>query len=97
MVTHHVSGLPAVTSDGDLVGIVNRAVIVRALVRPDEEIAAMMLDQMVRRVPVTSGGKVVGIVSASDIVQLFLNLHERPRWTASEKGRETTRGRSRRR
>ncbi len=64
---------------------------------PVEEIAAMMLDQMVRRVPITSGGKVVGIVSASDIVQLFLNLHERPRWTAGEKGRETTRGRSRRR
>src|SRR5574337_563310 len=64
---------------------------------PVEEIAAMMLDQMVRRVPITSGGKVVGIVSASDIVQLFLNLHERPRWTAREKERETTRGRSRRR
>lgn len=64
---------------------------------PVEEIAAMMLDRMVRRVPVTSGGKVVGIVSASDIVQLFLNLHERPLWAVREKRRETTRGRSRRR
>jgi CBS domain-containing protein len=62
-----------------------------------EEIAALMLDQMVRRVPVTSGGKVVGIVSASDIVQLFLRLHERPRWAAGEKVRETTKGRPRRR
>jgi CBS domain-containing protein len=43
---------------------------------PVEDVAAVMLDQMVRRVPVVSGGRVVGIVSASDIVQLFLNLHE---------------------
>lgn len=46
---------------------------------PVEEVATMMLEQMVRRVPITSGGRVVGIVSASDVVQLFVNLHERPR------------------
>lgn len=43
---------------------------------PVEEIAALMLDQMVRRVPVVSGGRVTGIVSAGDIIQVFLNLHE---------------------
>ncbi len=43
---------------------------------PVEEIASLMLDQMVRRVPVVEGGRVVGIVSASDIIQVFLNLHE---------------------
>lgn len=43
---------------------------------PVEEIASLMLDQMVRRVPVVSGGRVTGIVSASDIIQVFLNLHE---------------------
>jgi len=43
---------------------------------PVEDVAALMLDQMVRRVPVVNGGRVVGIVSASDIVQVFLNLHE---------------------
>jgi len=41
-----------------------------------EEAAALMLDQMVRRIPVVEGGRVVGIVSAADIIQLFLNLHE---------------------
>jgi CBS domain-containing protein len=41
-----------------------------------EEIAAMMLDEMVRRVTIVEGGRVVGIVSASDIIQVFLNLHE---------------------
>lgn len=45
---------------------------------PIEEVARQMLEQMVRRVPIVKGGRVVGIVSASDIIQLFLNLHERP-------------------
>jgi CBS domain-containing protein len=45
---------------------------------PVEEVAAMMLDQTVRRVPIVRGGRVVGIVSASDIIQVFLNLHEAP-------------------
>ena len=43
---------------------------------PVDEIAALMLEQMVRRVPVVGGGRVTGIVSASDIIQVFLNLHE---------------------
>jgi CBS domain-containing protein len=43
---------------------------------PVEEIAALMLEQMIRRVPVVSGGRVTGVVSASDIIQVFLNLHE---------------------
>jgi predicted transcriptional regulator len=43
---------------------------------PVEDITALMLDQMVRRVPVISCGRVTGIVSASDIIQVFLNLHE---------------------
>jgi CBS domain-containing protein len=45
---------------------------------PVDEVAAMMLDQMVRRVPVVGGGRVVGIISASDIIKVFLNLHEAP-------------------
>ncbi len=45
---------------------------------PVDEVAAMMLDQMVRRVPIVRGGRVVGVVSASDIIQVFLNLHEAP-------------------
>jgi CBS-domain-containing membrane protein len=53
-----------------------------------DEIAALMLDQMVRRVPVVSGGRVVGIVSASDIIQVFLNLHEGARRPAEAKAPE---------
>jgi CBS domain-containing protein len=55
---------------------------------PVDEIAALMLDQMVRRVPVVSGGRVTGIVSASDIIQVFLNLHE-PRRAGDRAGAET--------
>lgn len=43
---------------------------------PIEDLAGMMIEQMVRRIPIVEGGRVVGIVSASDIVQVFLNLHE---------------------
>lgn len=48
---------------------------------PVQEIAAKMLDEKVRRVVVVHGGKVAGIVSATDIVRLFLDLHEEPRRT----------------
>lgn len=41
-----------------------------------EEIAGMMLEQMVRRIPIIENGRVIGIVSASDIIRVFLNLHE---------------------
>lgn len=36
-----------------------------------------MLGQAIRRIPIERDGRVVGIVSASDIIGLFLNLHER--------------------
>jgi CBS domain-containing protein len=45
---------------------------------PVEEIARMMLDQMVRRIPIVRAGRVVGIISATDIIHLFLTLHEQP-------------------
>lgn len=45
---------------------------------PVEEVARMMLDQMVRRIPIVRAGRVVGIISATDIIHLFLTLHEQP-------------------
>lgn len=59
-----------------------------------EEIAAMMLDQMVRRVAIVRGGQVVGIVSASDIVRLFLDLHEAPQCAGGGIPREQARSRT---
>jgi acetoin utilization protein AcuB len=52
---------------------------------PVDDIAALMLDEMVRRIPIVEAGRVVGIVSASDIIQVFLNLHEGVRPAAAEK------------
>jgi CBS domain-containing protein len=43
---------------------------------PVEELAGVMLDQIVRRIPIVEAGRVIGIVSASDIIQVFLNLHD---------------------
>jgi len=66
-----------------------------------EEVARIMLDQMVRRVAIVRGGNVVGIVSASDIVRLFVNLHEGPRQVAAParppSGKGQTAGRAKRR
>jgi CBS domain-containing protein len=39
---------------------------------PVEELTQLMLDEMVRRVPIVRGGQVVGIVSASDILRVYL-------------------------
>ncbi|MDQ7844631.1 MAG: CBS domain-containing protein [Armatimonadota bacterium] len=44
-----------------------------------QEVAAKMLEEKVRRVVVLRQGRVAGIISATDIVRLFLDLHEEPR------------------
>jgi CBS domain-containing protein len=41
---------------------------------PLAELAQLMLDEMVRRVPIVRGGRVVGIVSASDFLRAYLEL-----------------------
>ncbi len=43
---------------------------------PVDELASVMLEQIVRRIPIVEAGRVIGIVSASDIIQVFLNLHD---------------------
>src|SRR3989304_3181332 len=76
----------SVWSASDLVGRVGETVadvmspdpVVASADASVEELAGMMLDQMVRRIPIVEGGRVVGIVSASDIIRVFLSLHEAP-------------------
>lgn len=64
--------------------------VVAAEDTPVDEVARIMLNQMVRRVVIVRAGKVVGIVSASDVVQLFVNLHEEPRRAPAARPRQTT-------
>src|SRR3990172_5137880 len=78
----------------DLVGRVGETVadvmtpepVVASEDTPVEELAGIMLEQMVRRIPIVQGGRVIGIVSASDIIRVFLNLHETPARPPSRPG-----------
>jgi CBS domain-containing protein len=49
MIEEGVNRLPVVDADGKLIGIVTRADLVRAFVRSDEEIAAEIRDDVIRR------------------------------------------------
>ena len=72
-----VSVIDLVGRIGDTVGdVMTSDPVVASEDTPIEEVARLMLDQMVRRVPIVRAGRVVGIISASDVIQLFLNLHE---------------------
>jgi CBS domain-containing protein len=46
---------------------------------PIEAVAALMLEHRVRRVPIVRDNKAVGIISASDIVRVFLGRQEEAR------------------
>jgi CBS domain-containing protein len=53
---------------------------------PIKKVAALMLDKMARRIPIVTAGRVVGVISPSDIIELFFGLHkelERPRGRAT--------------
>ncbi|MCS7173996.1 MAG: CBS domain-containing protein [Armatimonadetes bacterium] len=41
---------------------------------PLSELAQLMLDELVRRVPIVRGNRIVGIVSASDFLRAYLEL-----------------------
>jgi CBS domain-containing protein len=58
MVNEGVKRLPVVTSGGELVGIVSRADLVSAFLRPDEAIAAEVEQDLTNRVLLTERGDV---------------------------------------
>ena len=61
---------------------------------PLAEAAALMLRERVRRLPVLRGNRVVGILTATDIAQTFINLHEEPRRRRSPPARSVPPGRA---
>ena len=83
---HRISGLPVVSSEGRLVGLVTeldlitkegkrvgeimaRGVISVSPETPVEEVAHLLANRKIRRVPVMDGDMLVGIVSRSDLVK----------------------------
>jgi predicted transcriptional regulator len=83
---HRISGLPVVTREGILVGLITEfdliskegthvgEIMSRSVisVSPDtavEEVSHLLANQRIRRVPVLEDGKLVGILSRSDLVR----------------------------
>ncbi len=88
MTGHHISGLPVMDSDNNLVGLVTeydliskqgstvREVMTRGIISSSpeadvEQVAALLADRRIRRVPVMDGNRLVGIVSRSDLIKLL--------------------------
>ncbi|HYM90497.1 MAG TPA: CBS domain-containing protein, partial [bacterium] len=83
-VVDHSGGLVGMLSLVDLAGRLGTRVlhVMRTdLVTASEDadvghLASLMLAQRVRRIPIMRGSRLVGIVSASDLIQGLLELHE---------------------
>jgi CBS domain-containing protein len=92
---HNISGVPVVSKDGNIVGIVTEADILgkvngeglcvadimsSEIIFVDEEtrvgeIAALLTERKIKRVPVMRNGKLVGIVCRADIVHAVAQGH----------------------
>ena len=84
-----ISGVPVIDDDGQLIGMITEADIMKNIDRGDlkvdevmsrqltivdentpiDEIAVLLAERHIKRVPVVRAGHVVGIVSRADIVQ----------------------------
>jgi CBS domain-containing protein len=58
--------------------VMNRHPVTATEDTPAREVAGIMLEKMVQRVVIVRAQAPVGLVSASDIVKLFLTLYEQP-------------------
>ncbi|MEZ4522657.1 MAG: CBS domain-containing protein [Thermomicrobiales bacterium] len=67
-----VSEFDVLARGGDTVGeIMTQSVITVGEDTDPETIARMLIEQQIRRLPVVTDGKVVGIISRSDLIRLF--------------------------
>src|SRR5690606_37102 len=57
--------------------VMTRDVVTAEEDRPLDEIATLFKDHKIKRVPIVREGKVVGIVSRSDLLRLLAGLHEK--------------------
>jgi CBS domain-containing protein len=78
-----VSEYDIISKQGRTVGdIMSRDVVSVGKDTDPETIARMITEQRVRRIPVVDGGKVIGIISRSDLVRLFALT----RWSCEDCG-----------
>lgn len=130
LLARHISGVPVVNGNGELVGIVSEGDLMRQVGQDDErrpswwlrlfaspdeerakyvrthgrhardimtgavatvkedtsvgEVAALLEERRIKRVPVVANGKVVGIVSRSDLLQGLATLQPQPEVEATD-------------
>ena len=96
MIINHITGVPVVDNNKNLVGILTEQDVLRLYYKNEEKINKTVSDFMtqpaihfdedeyvqdicdclrdnsIRRVPITSNGKVVGIISRSEIMKLII-------------------------
>src|SRR6266568_4132798 len=81
-----ISGVPVIDKDAKIIGIVNREglrvadIMSPEIIAVDEEtgvgeIAMLLTERKIKRVPVMQNGKLVGIVCRADIVQAVAQGH----------------------
>jgi CBS domain-containing protein len=78
-----ISELDVITKSGQIAGdIMSRGLISVSEDTPAVEVANILNERRVRRVPVLQGSKIIGIVSRSDLLRLF----SMTRWTCEDCG-----------
>jgi CBS domain-containing protein len=107
LVRNRITGLPVVSDDMDLLGMVTEKDVLRMLLNPTGKVKSVaelmtsdimsfdgnddlikvfkgLVESNFRRVPILSEGKLVGIISRTDIIRFLSEQAGRPMQTASE-------------
>lgn len=78
-----LSELDIISRQGGVAGEIMSSQVISATEDADaEDVAKLLTDRRIRRVPILSDGKLVGIVSRSDLIKLFMVV----RWTCEDCG-----------
>ena len=107
LVTRGITGLPVVSDDMELLGIVTEKDVLKALYNRDVQVNSVadlmtgdivsfdenddlikvfkgLVENNFRRVPILSQGKLVGVISRTDIIKFLSTSAARPAETESE-------------
>ncbi len=107
LVTRGITGLPVVSDDMELLGVVTEKDVLKALYNRDVQVNSVadlmtgdivsfdenddlikvfkgLVENNFRRVPILSQGKLVGVISRTDIIKFLSKSAERPAEAESE-------------